>query len=46
MPLDVVGPNTGDTAPDFTLTEASGESVALEQLRGQNVLLIFYRGAW
>lgn len=46
MPLEVAGPSTGDTAPDFTLTEASSESVSLQQLHGQKVLLIFYRGAW
>ncbi len=46
MPLDVPGPNVGDIAPDFTLDEADGDSVSLAALRGQPVVLIFYRGGW
>lgn len=46
MPLDVAGPTIGDTAPDFSLTAAGGEELALKKLRGQKVLLVFYRGAW
>lgn len=46
MPLNVAGPNVGDEAPDFTLTEAGGESLELKSLRPQRVLLVFYRGAW
>jgi len=32
----------GDTAPDFTLPDQSGEPVALADLRGQRVVLYFY----
>jgi peroxiredoxin Q/BCP len=35
--------NEGDTAPDFTLTSQTGESVTLSQFRGKkNVVLYFY----
>lgn len=33
---------TGDTAPDFNLPAAGGDSVSLDQLRGQRVILYFY----
>jgi peroxiredoxin len=46
MPLDVVGPKVGDVGPDFTLPEVSGGSVHLVELRGQPVVLVFYRGSW
>lgn len=32
----------GDSAPDFTLTSAQGETVSLSQYRGQQVILYFY----
>lgn len=32
----------GDTAPDFTTTTDSGETVSLKALRGKNVVLYFY----
>lgn len=32
----------GDSAPDFTLPAAGGESVSLAQLRGKKVILYFY----
>lgn len=35
-------PNTGSTAPDFTLPSTSGQSVTLSGLRGKNVLLAFF----
>ncbi len=35
-------PSVGDPAPDFTLTAASGEVVALAALRGKRVVLYFY----
>jgi thioredoxin-dependent peroxiredoxin len=34
----------GSLAPDFTLTDDTGQSVTLSALRGRNVLLIFYPG--
>ncbi|MBO0596155.1 thioredoxin-dependent thiol peroxidase [Nesterenkonia sp. E16_7] len=33
---------TGDDAPDFNLPSAGGDSVSLDQLRGQRVILYFY----
>jgi cytochrome oxidase Cu insertion factor (SCO1/SenC/PrrC family) len=36
----------GTAAPDFTLPDEAGSPVALASLRGQKVLLVFYRGAW
>lgn len=32
----------GDPAPQFTLTSAEGESIALSDFRGQKVILFFY----
>jgi len=32
----------GDSAPDFTLTDAEGNTVSLADLRGQRVVLYFY----
>ena len=32
----------GDTAPDFTLTSDTGESVTLSDLRGRSVIVYFY----
>jgi thioredoxin-dependent peroxiredoxin len=34
----------GTPAPDFTLLDQQGQSVALAGLRGKNVILIFYPG--
>lgn len=34
--------NAGDTAPDFTTTTHTGETIKLGDLRGQYVLLWFY----
>ena len=34
----------GSLAPDFTLTDDTGQSVTLSDLRGRNVVLIFYPG--
>ncbi|MGB5977261.1 MAG: peroxiredoxin-like family protein [Cyclobacteriaceae bacterium] len=37
----------GDTAPDFRLTNATGEPVSLsELLRHGKVVMVFYRGTW
>ena len=35
----------GDTAPDFTLTDDTGDSVSLKDLRGQKVIVYFYPSA-
>jgi peroxiredoxin len=36
----------GDKAPDFTLPSHLGKDVALSDLRGQNVVLVFFPLAW
>lgn len=35
----------GDTAPDFTLTSDTGETVSLTDLRGRKVIVYFYPAA-
>ena len=35
----------GDTAPDFTLSDADGNDVSLKSLRGQKVVVYFYPAA-
>ena len=35
----------GDTAPDFTLSDADGHQVALSSFRGQRVIVYFYPAA-
>ena len=35
----------GDTAPDFTLTSDTGDSVSLKDLRGRKVIVYFYPAA-
>ncbi|GEK81499.1 peroxiredoxin [Agrococcus baldri] len=36
----------GDEAPDFTLTDHSGEAITLSELRGRPVVLVFYPAAF
>jgi peroxiredoxin Q/BCP len=36
------GLTVGDTAPDFSLPSATGETIALKSLRGKQVVLYFY----
>ena len=41
------GASVGTTAPTFTLPATDGSTVALEDFRGkQPVVLVFYRGWW
>ncbi len=42
-PADRLSP--GDTAPDFTLTSDTGDSVSLKDLRGRKVIVYFYPSA-
>ncbi|ASU79619.1 thioredoxin-dependent thiol peroxidase [Actinopolyspora erythraea] len=37
--------STGDAAPDFTLTDADGNSVTLSDYRGKSVVVYFYPAA-
>lgn len=50
MPASAGAPKLGETAPDFTLADQDGKSVALHDLLRssgtQAVVLIFYRGYW
>jgi cytochrome oxidase Cu insertion factor (SCO1/SenC/PrrC family) len=48
IPSASSAPRPGATAPDFTLSDATGRPVALSDLLKKNraVLLIFYRGYW
>ncbi len=36
----------GSAAPDFSLQSLNGEQVTLSKLRGDNILMVFYRGHW
>lgn len=43
----VTGLEIGDTAPNFTLPDATGNNITLyDQLEKGPVILSFYRGAW
>lgn len=50
MPDSAGAPRAGETAPDFTLPDQDGKSVALHDALTSSdtraVLLIFYRGFW
>ena len=36
----------GSAAPDFTLSDQSGQPYKLSEQKGHRVLVIFYRGYW
>ena len=38
--------NSGKPAPDFTVKDQDGNNFTLSSLRGQKVLLVFYRAHW
>ncbi len=40
------GPEIGSVPPDFTLPVVGGGEVTLSELRGQPVVLVFFRGGW
>jgi peroxiredoxin len=54
IPASKDAPQVGQRAPDFTLTDAGGKAVSLNELltmpingnAPKGVLLIFYRGYW
>ena len=40
-------PGIGDLAPDFKLLDSEGEATTLQDLvKGQPIVLLFYRGDW
>jgi peroxiredoxin len=45
-PTDLDRVAVGANAPDFTLPKYGGGTVTLSELRGRNVVLVFYRGYW
>lgn len=45
-PVDSGRVSIGDVAPDFTLDSRTGERITLSDLRGQRIVLVFYRGHW
>lgn len=54
LPASTGAPQVGQRAPDFTLTDADGKTVSLNELLSapvngnppKGVLLVFYRGYW
>jgi cytochrome oxidase Cu insertion factor (SCO1/SenC/PrrC family) len=46
LPKPQTASAAGQTAPDFSLTDQSGQPFHLADQRGHRVLLIFYRGYW
>jgi cytochrome oxidase Cu insertion factor (SCO1/SenC/PrrC family) len=46
LPKPRIASAAGQPAPDFTLTDQSGQPFHLADQRGHRVLLIFYRGYW
>jgi hypothetical protein len=54
LPASTGAPQVGQRAPDFTLTDAGGKAVSLNELLStpingnapKGVLLVFYRGYW
>jgi len=46
MPVSARAPAVSSIAPDFVLPDERGNDVRLSALRGQAVVLIFYRGHW
>jgi len=45
-PYDLDRVQPGAHPPDFTLPTPDGGKVTLSDLRGKNVVLVFYRGYW
>ena len=46
LPQAAAAPAVGVVAPDFALRDHRGNEVRLSSLRGQPVVLLFYRGFW
>jgi cytochrome oxidase Cu insertion factor (SCO1/SenC/PrrC family) len=46
LPKPQIDSSAGQLAPDFSLQDQSGNRFRLSSIRGNRVLLIFYRGYW
>jgi peroxiredoxin len=46
LPRPQIASAEGKPAPGFTLKDQQGRDFRLSSLRGQRVVLIFYRGYW
>jgi cytochrome oxidase Cu insertion factor (SCO1/SenC/PrrC family) len=46
VPKPQIASAAGKAAPDFTLKDQDGHDFTLSSLRGEPVLLLFYRGSW
>lgn len=46
MPDGATSPRPGEPAPPLSGVDQRGEQVRLSELKGQRVLLVFYRGHW
>jgi len=46
VPKPQIASAAGKPAPAFTLKDQDGKDFALASLRGEHVLIIFYRGYW
>jgi AhpC/TSA family len=47
VPMSAQAPRVGEKAPEFTLPDQNGKSIALADLLSPNgAVLIFYRGHW
>jgi cytochrome oxidase Cu insertion factor (SCO1/SenC/PrrC family) len=46
LPKPQIASAEGKPAPNFALKDENGKTFQLASLRGQRVLLLFYRGYW
>jgi hypothetical protein len=46
LPGPQTAPSVGDLAPPLTLPDQTGRVLSLDDLRGERVLVVFYRGYW
>ena len=46
LPKPQIASAAGMAAPDFTLSDQSGQPYHLAEQKGHRVLIIFYRGYW
>ncbi len=46
LPKPQIASAQGKRAPNFALQDQDGKTVRLSSLRGQRVLLVFFRGTW